>query len=731
MLQSPILLALLLFQGSPQDLGQKITMTATARPAAKLLAEISEKTGVLLNAAGPVAEEILVLRVIDAPLRETLDKIAIAATAEWVVDGGRRTLIRTGQIIAKVRAGTRGIRVGKIAKALRQLRERLASAPPLNAHSIQAEFQREESQPSKPSSDSAGAWRGKDGASKKIDPPGPIPPTDRAIAQVVLDCWTADQLADFPEDEEIVFSTRPNAGQRPFPRDVGPVISTLDRESNLATMAYEVLMSAAGNLRYTACRTFGESPQSGIGDHVAVTAFNTRQAAGESVRLLLKVHRVYEFVTLELWAANSNGKVTASGRLELDESDAAPPQPLFPQPKAIVVPALAKRLIAMYSGSREEPTDIASSDPALVDRISNPAIYEPLADVPSGLLVASAEARGLNLVARVPEESMALICGLSALPQNDVETVGLLTDCDATVACSDHWMVIRSPNCLESFPRANRPALQLLIRRSLGLGRVGLEDWADYFAGDGDRIRFAEVILGAVGFYDFTGNDESALRIYGLLSGEQRSLLKSGRSLPVSRLGPDLMRAIRGLLTDYGCSVDKGGHEEEEGPAVEPDFGICTAKRTLTPLSSVHWTEALPNGIPPDAFLTLSECSEDSFSHDALTEEMTKFSRMYNLEDLAQAVLALRRPDLFGGGEAEDIGDLTVSIDRTVTLKVSFPNGLSTSADLTESVRRKDRYRVESLPADIKKKLEAAIQILLKQMTEPPPWRTSARTMPH
>jgi hypothetical protein len=74
----------------------KVTFTARAAGVSRTLETFSKATGIALTASKAVQPEVLLLRLNQAPIRETMRRIANACGASWRAEGDGYRLVRTG-----------------------------------------------------------------------------------------------------------------------------------------------------------------------------------------------------------------------------------------------------------------------------------------------------------------------------------------------------------------------------------------------------------------------------------------------------------------------------------------------------------------------------------------------------------------------------------------------------------------------------------------------------------
>src|SRR5687767_9081292 len=83
------------------DLDKKITFTSVAKPAKKLLAEMTAIIGFPLETSPETAEEVFVVHFSDVPVGEVMKRIATAADGEWRKEESCYRLIRPAEEVAK------------------------------------------------------------------------------------------------------------------------------------------------------------------------------------------------------------------------------------------------------------------------------------------------------------------------------------------------------------------------------------------------------------------------------------------------------------------------------------------------------------------------------------------------------------------------------------------------------------------------------------------------------
>jgi hypothetical protein len=220
---------------------------------------------------------------------------------------------------------------------------------------------------------------------------------------------------------------------------------------------------------------------------------------------------------------------------------------------------------------------------------------------------------------------------------------------------------------------------------------------------------------GSSGHLRITAQIDSA-RLYGSLSQMQREeAAKDSLTLTYGEMPPE-QRQVLADFVFYGQKVIKDADGKERDGVNAP---LLLA------------SEILPDGIPLDAKLEVTDTTEPVFETEATIDN---YSYVYpaGIEEVATKLAQLEQPDLFKGWPEVKGSAFQLSKMRTVNL--TFRNGGITISDSiaenpppTGPVIPINKL-MENVPEDIQKKLRAQVDLVLKKMEKFVPQRGDPAT---
>lgn len=591
---TPIAIALLLGQGPAPDLQAPITFTHRAAPVGRVLAQLSEKSKLKLEALPAVASDVVLVSVKDVPLQAVLERIATVTSAEWRQDGDVYRLapaagIRNREAQDEATAKVTAIRAS--------IAERLKPPAPMKS--------------------TGDAEVDKEMASFQDNMMG-----DKPILRILQNV-DLRALSTIGPNERVVFSTQPTRMQHPLPANSGTQINLLVAEHNKTAKA----MNNADKDADDAMPPGVEMP-----DFVKEMIEQRTKPVGEVSKGLLIVSRMgfggFGGLNVELVLYNREGKVAYKNNTMLTEQSAAMTRaienaqgktpaagkktPVELSPDTKVVQSTFRKATGMTGSFAVSP-----EAKALLYR---PDVHDPLSFASTDSLLAVAKKQGRPIIANLPdamEEGSAFMMGPSGDP--------MVEDIESDLKSAEHLRTIADPTFLLVKPsqpaaarqdRLDRAALAALMQAVDKKGIPTLDDIAAYATKASNPmeggIGASYVAMLAPGAFSmsmsgFTNWD--ALRFYGLLSPEARQNLAGGGRIAFGTLNPALSGQLQKMVFGTQANLQVEGTnqkpEAETMASMMRMFGVGADRDFRT-----EPTEAMPNGLPADGFVSANVAND-------------------------------------------------------------------------------------------------------------------------
>ena len=606
-------------------LDRHVTYQTVAAPAKPAIAGLAQAAGVPLAAGGTIQSEILLLRVVDVPIRDVMVRLAHATAATWVPESGTYYLSRTDADVARRAAADHALLVASVRKEFAKQAKDLAAEAPFDAVAARnlVKALKELQNPK------ANAETGNRGGVMvaDVDKLQQGSPTGRFAARV-FSRVDPEVLAQAPPRRRTVFSTNPTKMEAPLHLDIGDAAQEFVAEQ--ATYADEM-----GTLPEPDRQIIGRLYQRG-----AFNAESVRQAPAKLNIVVSRLDNNPDSFQVELQLYDAAGARQAESTLTIrTDPDFPSEKELMADPneqKLVVSPddtTLMQVLGSTLGGKAAKVTVLPDSIRA---RLLRPDLNEPLASFASSLLLGSAETKHLNLVAELPDAYVILGAtpGFTGLPTatSILKLAKALPSSIGPVSVDDRWIEIAGgqamPGAIMSH-RANRVELgQLFGSASDGVLTIpGLARYA--YVGDAVPDDFMFLLLCPLLFpgSEVNGSDQwRTYRLIGSLMHRQADApLKPGR-IPFASLDADSLAQVENIVF------------------YQQTYGLTGPRRTAGVIGEDEPCELLPNGLPRDGYVDVTT-----------TDEEAVFAAGPRIQEIAPSTLAWyeqmqEHPDQFGGG---------------------------------------------------------------------------------
>ncbi|MEZ0327037.1 MAG: hypothetical protein ACAH95_14145 [Fimbriimonas sp.] len=557
-----------------QDALQKpVSFDIRASRLAVLVPELASKAGMALEVTPLVANEVVAVSAKEVPLRTLLEKIAGVASAEWRKEG--EVLKLYPSVPARNRESNE-----ELTRRLEDVRKAIAEKVKMLT-------------PPKSTGKESPEVRGLS--------------NDAAITQLLRGI-DPTPIARLNGGERVVYSTAPNAMQRPFGAGAGTIIQTMVNEHNA-----QVAKIPAGSM---------DAEMDKMPDFVKkMMERQTRKITGAHKALLVVSKPnlgILDMTSLELRIYDADGKVAFStsstlglpfAGMDIPIPGQAPKTPLAQKQTPIAYAEDSKVLMENFQGMSFSGGSM-KLPPKLMEKLRRPDLTDPLSYMATDELFALSKLKGKPIVANVPDEIMGSINMLVPGGKQTVESFeeDLKKGQDAILTETDGWLVVKPAKPTESRGnRTDRVALTTLIKAAVDKGVPTLDDVAAYALtspspmADGVGMLFAMVLVPGMFHQGMDGmTNWDALRFYGTLSPTQRQASTQGLRLPFNAMTPAQQSIWRKVAFGAGAAIRTGERKDDEMPfafAMQAMMGGGNDYREEA-------TELMPNGLPPAAVLS-------------------------------------------------------------------------------------------------------------------------------
>lgn len=445
-----------------QVLDQVISYRSRAYPVGRVLADIQAKYGVKLAVTPQVATEVVLVDVKDVTLNDTLAKIAEVVGGEWQREPDGFRLVRTGANLQNLVNQDRLLLVNRLRAAIQTLIGESGINEPIDLSALMAPRSASRTAPNENQN-----------------------PMARMAIRLLIG-MPAETLAFVEPGQRIVYTSAPTAMQKPLLGN--PLFAVRQSMGEMV----QVLQLAAKN----------GVPQTGRSADVRQQAqslqnqINRLQATPVGkIYLVVRRGRGAGSFSLQCWANDQQGNMllgTGNINLEVDETvgvAAATPSEVagtFEAQDQHQVWLKAFKGSGPFEGGVPAATSVSDELRAV---LADPLGQEPLAGLPSDVLLAINQSKPTNLVANVPDVSLAvfsqmLASGPRRLSELDTE---LRSRFMARAESANGWTLIKPIDWnLHLKSRTDRAALKRVID-AVTADQLTIDALADYVRNSPDR----------------------------------------------------------------------------------------------------------------------------------------------------------------------------------------------------------------------------------------------------
>lgn len=707
-----ILFVALGVQGYCQDMADPVTATCTGGTLQVAIDQLSQASKVPLSVEPVMARsEIIAFRLKDAPLGAAMKRIAAAVDGTWTQVGSGWNLAPNNSVRDAQRGLARKNRLDALRKELNN-RINPPKPPKQEVKKGEEEVDEEDYNPA---------------------------PEDVVIARILL---TLDltPIADLGENGRIVYSTGPTRMQRqmrPNPAWLRLLINSHNETVKAeADMKQDVDAQNLEDDKWSAwMKRMGidrDRPKKAIqGDPAKVILVVERGGGGMVMmgRAGIQCHlKMYDgqgnvLTTREdSYNAGDNGFMARMATVVPKEDPAKPAQNPVKSPK-IEWSKLPKEFDAMDTKGKES-MGIPTMTPGVREAILNPERVEPLGIVVGEGLVHCAEAKNLQMVASLPDDSF----GMGVMGSGLADTVdSFLTSIKVggiTELQEDAGYILVTPSDRlgARMSRLDRSSFGALLRSLDKNGGANLDELSKYAVQNESPFKsqlgagYTILTSPSMMSFMFGQMDWNILRFYGQLSASQKTMLEGGRSIPMGSLsGPERVCVTQMV---YGASPMITIGEPRNDDVLGGIFGMAWSSMMSQGEDADYRnepTELCPDGLPAQGFVAL-KVRPEYLLHPAKGGGMLGFMGSSSLQDFAIYQIMRENPAMTGNQAMPEVKEVTVGNRRILnfTFQLSRDASLQKTLNDDKSDPNAKPVAIDKLPPEVRAALDNAMATLKK-----------------
>lgn len=685
---------LLTASGMAQDLAKPVTYRTVAIPLHSALEEISRQAKVNLYASAQLADEPIILSLKSVPTQEAMDRIAQAIAATWQKKSPTEyLLVRTGKQEDELNRAAVDAREEGVREAVERL---LKSEDPSEltdagiertAQSFAGALKLFLNNPMT----KRGMWD-----TRQIQAVSSRSPSHHALLRLIRLLPTR-RLAELQAGEKVVFSSSPNRYQEEIPAGREQVRDEfLDQQRKLAAAFRKAHPGPLVDAEMYFQNVVSTVPE---GD----------------VKLVLIVERswfgsVPPWATLILVAPDDTVVGYASEGLVANPA----PNPVDVDPKTEAPLSedskVVYELVKLLEKGGSSATGLSARQREL---ILDPAGHDPLSFLVSDGFLCLADVNHSNLAA-CPTESMAnnyLEPGTSGFKL--ASFVRTLRHMGLTVTRSDGWVVATPSDPAEEWRRRmNRELLGQCVQEGDRSGCISIETAGKLAASeraDRDSVLPNYYHMFGEKYDPYHGRDRHLLRFYDSLTPSQLSQLASGNSIRFGDLSKEQILCAERLFYSKNGQGGQGLEWIAEFPHAGGDQG-----------SSLYYrepTEIMPEGLPVDATFTMATENKDVLFAGyrdgeyrvAYESSLNSVAYTVAMKQAGRSERDPRQEEYPGFHRMNEVDWVAPGHSRELLFDFRISPRFRVTAKLREAIQGNEKWTLDSLPPELKKRYDAAL----------------------
>ncbi len=665
-----------------QDLGKPVTYRTVAIPLRQALEQISLQAGVKLTVSDELGSEPIILCLRGASTKDTMDHVATAVGAKWTDRGkGEYLLERTPAMAEKLEQEAVTKRADVIKKSIDRLSADMAAdkrTPQEMATSVAGSFASEMKR-----------FEQNRGSGRDTRMVVAHMPAHRALVRL-LKLMRPEDLAALEDGEKAVYSTKPSPMQKALPEGTDQIGEQFQQEQNLFANQFAK-------------------------DHPAPLTVNRDRyqvdvdpMPAPPAKLLVFVGVDFGIRSVTLIAVDPRGRAVGSAaealRIDSMETMQAKFQAVLAgEAKEPEIPLSPES--ALLTAACKAATDMIGNPPALSPEVRelvlHPVSRDPMSFLVSDAFLGVADQMQTNLIA-YPCDDMAFVNFSKADSGNTFKLPSFLEGLDQEgmeITSDKGWTVSSPQDRIEAWrTRTDREAYEKCLQEADSKGYVSIPLAAELAF----TVRSASepMIPGAIGllserYNPFFGRDIHALKFYASLSPGQVAYLVGGAKLPSSEMSQQQWALFQQVAYQARGQVSVAGPGTDTGEYGDPGTYVLVREPT----------EFIPEGLPPDATVSMTSKNSDLIFVNTKYEGGWEWVADLTIDQIAYEIAT----DQGKAGTKPSILWLAPGVSHDLTMTFDLTPTRKRVATMREIVRSDARWTLDNLPPDLKNKLDAAV----------------------
>ena len=676
-----------------------INLVSRGETVESIVRSVSKSTGVPLATVPETGQEIVLVSLRSAPIKEFKDGLATAVGGTWKEDHGVNRLIRTRKQFDDQAAAERKLRIDEVKTGLANLKKRMDVQPTFDtaaAHALAVELDAINTKYKGHLSDSPGLE-----ARIALEP---RTPTGRLVVSIV-GSLTPEEIADVGLGERIVYSTTPTSVQRSVTADLSALINRYESEHQ--TYADELKRFPVGQ---------GFAQRSG--DEREIRAADVSQVVFATERSPYNPN-----LTVRLSLVRRDGTIMASATSLLDLGESKRTDSQIGSDK---VELSASSIAFMGAIDQLQKGKTFMGDKNLLAMLGEPEKFDPLSFVAADGVFGLAKDK--NVIACIPDDGFVEPAFMAMADPKHIDLAKfsnwLTNKCEVT-ATKDWFVASPRRKALTRELRVDRHVMGQFFRTSIENGGVSLDATSDMVS---KMPRdYMDSIVPMMAFFllpdlnaGVSDRNIEILRVYGQMTQEQRLAMKNGQPISVSVLSAASKAELNHLIFRADSPLDVATFSLPGQPNSEPVDTI-----------SSEITVALPRGIPDRATLSMTSNSANAVLLDGGSSPSANYMPM-TAESLAYVLFSGQKADPTDKREQVHIERYRYGQTRALRFNLSITENISSNSEFHETSfpRKSESIPYAQLPDAFKKAVADAMTQLKKQPNSgsgptkvPPPLR--------
>lgn len=670
---------------------QTVSYSTVAVSVKKALADLSEKSGMHLEATNGMENEVLILRLENASMSDVMRQIATVTSGDWTQKGDIYYL-----------GASLGTRNREFSAANKAFQDKITAAVKKLSDAV-AKTAKKQTDAKKAADDEEGfSFPGFGGGSA-------------ALTKIAL-AMGADNLSSVSENGRVVFSTNPTSVQRRMPANINTYLADYVREHN-AQVAEQKNEEPAKD----------DGIPEGMGAFMEIFKPKKMKAiTGPPAKVLIIAERdglMGLSLTMKLF--DTEGQMLARENLPLqvdaafDVAEFMPdkdkPAPPVPKGKPIKLSAVAQELASMGQNIGAMQSGKMKISPELETRLKDPVAYDPLSFAHSEGLLQVAEEKHEQLVANLPDGLLSFFSSLRK--SGNLDTVGFLKDLQegdkVKVTEADGWLVAMPGNPYGSrSERTDRKSLKKLLDASISQGYLSLDDLAAYAQSNAAPLTEAPASTVYIMLYAPGAMQQGMMgmmnwdlvRFYGTLGATQKESIKNGGQIAFNSLNPGQRTIVSQMLFGPANDLTVTADKKTDG---DPLTNMMMRQMSrFMPGSTGDYrtepTEIMPNGLPANGYIAVKYSSEPVGVPVGMNTSFGEFQAMGPME-LGMIKMIKDDPKMANmSGAIPEIPSLRVGTRVKYDFSFVVAQNVEQTGTLQDDHIAKDAtvYKYENLPQD-------------------------------